>query len=100
MLNEQFQSVFTDENKQNLPSCKELFPDMTEINFDIDGVIKIKNHSKANGPDKVPARFLKETAMDAELCFIICYVSHTSMAHYHLIALMLWYALSIKRQEI
>ena len=40
MLNKQFQSVFTDENMQNLPSCKKLFPDITEINFDIDGVIK------------------------------------------------------------
>ena len=40
VLNEQFQSVYTDEDMQNLPSCKKLFPDMTEINFDIDGIIK------------------------------------------------------------
>ena len=39
-LNEQ-QSVFTDEDMQNLPSCKKLFPDMTKINFDIHGVIKL-----------------------------------------------------------
>ena len=52
---------------QNLPSCKKLFPDMTEINFDIDGIIKQLqkiNPNKANGPEKVPARFLKETAME------------------------------------
>ena len=40
---------------------------MAEINFDIDGVImqlqKI-NPNNANGPDKVRARFLKETAME------------------------------------
>ena len=61
VLNEQFQFVFTDEDMQNLPSCEKLYPDMTEINFDIDGVIKQckKNPNKANGPDKVPARFLK-----------------------------------------
>ena len=40
VLNEQFQSVFTDEDMQSLPSCKKLFPDMTEINFYIDDVIK------------------------------------------------------------
>ena len=40
---------------------------MTEINFDIDGVLKQLqkiNPNKANGPDKVPDRFLKETAME------------------------------------
>ena len=39
-LSEQFKSVFTDDDMQNLPFCKKLFPDMTEINFDLDGVIK------------------------------------------------------------
>ena len=29
VVNEQFQSVFTGEDMQNLPSCKKLFPDMT-----------------------------------------------------------------------
>ena len=72
VLNEQFQSVFTDEDMQNLPSCKKLFPDMTEINFDIDGIIKQLqkiNPNKANGPDKIPARFLKETAMECGAMF-------------------------------
>ena len=72
VLNEQFKSVFTDEDMQNLPSCKKLFPDMTEINFDIDGIIKQLqkiNPNKANGPDKVPARFLKETAMECGAMF-------------------------------
>ena len=40
VLSEQFQSVFTDEDVQDLPSCKKLFPDMTEIKFDLDGVTK------------------------------------------------------------
>ena len=38
VLNEQFQYVFTDDDMQNLASCENLFPDMTEINFYIDGV--------------------------------------------------------------
>ena len=57
VLNEQFQSVFTDEDMENLPSCKKLFPDMTEINFDIDGIIKQLqkiNPNKANG--QIPKR--------------------------------------------
>ena len=40
VLNDEFQSIFSDKDMQSLPSCKKLFPDMTEINFDIDGVIK------------------------------------------------------------
>ena len=50
MLNEQFQSVFTDEDMQNLLSCKKLFPDMTEINFDLDGVIKQLQYSTILNP--------------------------------------------------
>ena len=42
----------------------------------------------------------KKLRWNVELCFIICFVSHTSMAHYHLIGLMLWYALFTKNQEI
>ena len=38
--NGQFQSVFTDDDMQNLSSCKKLFADMTERNLNIDGVIK------------------------------------------------------------
>ena len=40
VLSEQFQSVFTDEERQNLPCCKKRLPDMAEINFDIGGSIK------------------------------------------------------------
>ena len=47
VLNERFQSVLTDEDMQNLPSCKKLFPDMTEINLDIDGIIKQLQKNKS-----------------------------------------------------
>ena len=45
---------------------------MTEENLDIDGVIKqIQkiNPNKANGPDKVPTRFLKENAIECGAMF-------------------------------
>ena len=45
---------------------------MTEINFDIDGVIKQLQRINPNntiGPDKVPAIFLKETVMECGAMF-------------------------------
>ena len=50
---------------------------MTEINCDIDGVIKQLqkiNPNKANGPDKVQARFIKETAMECGAMFHVVVV--------------------------
>ena len=55
-----------------LSSCKKQFPDMTDICFYIDDVIKQLqkiNLNKANGPEKIPARFLKETAMECGAMF-------------------------------
>ena len=85
VLNEQFQSVFTDEDMQNLPSSKKLFSYMTEINLDIDGIIKQLqkiNPNKANGPDKVPARFLKETTMECWVMFCQSYQHGTLPSHW------------------
>ena len=45
---------------------------MTEINFYTDGVIKQLqkvNPNKTDGPEKVPARFLNETAMECGAMF-------------------------------
>ena len=88
-LIEQFQSVFTDEDMQNLPSCNKLFPDMSEINFDNDGVIKQLQeiiHSKANGSGKVPAIFLKEAVMKCGAMFhhLFCqsYLHGTALTHW------------------
>ena len=64
MLIEQFQSVFTDDDMQNIPSCKKLILNMTEINLDIDGVIKQLQRIdpiKANDLDEVPTRFPKKS---------------------------------------
>ena len=70
VLNKRFQSVFTDEDMLSHPCCKNLLPDMTEINFDIDYIIKqIQNiyPNKANGPDNVPTMFLENSRRNVEL---------------------------------
>ena len=68
LLNDQFKSVFTSENLQNLPS-KESSPylPMPKIIITIPGVLKLLseiNPHKASGPDNIPARVLKETASE------------------------------------
>ena len=55
VLNEQFQSVFTDEDMQNLPSCKNLFPDMTEIIFLL---MVLSNNYKKQIPIRLTAQIL------------------------------------------
>ena len=61
----QFSSVFTKENLDDIPQVPKKFPDMPDITFGEEGIKKllknVKPH-KAGGPDRVPARFLKETA--------------------------------------
>eukprot|EP00112_Aurelia_sp_Birch-Aquarium-sp1_P023361 Seg693.6 transcript_id=Seg693.6/GoldUCD/mRNA.D3Y31 product="LINE-1 retrotransposable element ORF2 protein" protein_id=Seg693.6/GoldUCD/D3Y31 len=66
-LNEQFMSVFTNENINNIPQQSPKYPSMDNINFGLEGVIKLFsgiNPDKASGPDKLPARYLKETATE------------------------------------
>ena len=60
----QFTSVFTKEITETLPSLHSVHPDMPKISFGLDGIAKLLsniNHTKAAGPDKLPARLLKET---------------------------------------
>lgn len=71
-LNGQFQSVFTDEDTKNIPITSKLYPDMPDITFGVEGVIKQFqniNPSKSSGPDQLPARYLKETAMESGQMF-------------------------------
>ena len=68
ILNNQFSSVFSEENPTNLPSMgKSLFPDMHTFTVDKEGVRKLLhglNPHKAEGPDHIPTRFLKEFATE------------------------------------
>ena len=64
-LNKAFCSVFTKENDQNRPTCQVLQDSsvVSEIYFTagmvVEKIYKLKSTS-APGPDKIPARFLKE----------------------------------------
>lgn len=75
ILNNQYNSVFTVEDPV-LPTLPEsVFPDMPDIIIDTNGIIKLLeglNPSKANGPDLIPTRVLKDaaTAVAPYLCFI------------------------------
>ena len=66
ILNDQFASVFTVEDKDDLPELEPAaFEAMPGIDIHVNGVAKlhrgIKAH-KATGPDAIPARLLKEAA--------------------------------------
>ena len=68
VMNDHFQSVFTDENLRNFPlvdpSPYAYMPPVT-ISLTISGIYKLLtdlNPFKATGPDNIPACFLKETA--------------------------------------
>ena len=66
ILNNQFKSAYTQEDKSNLPDLREsTFPSMPQINISEKGVHKLltdlKIH-KAAGPDSIPPRLLKELA--------------------------------------
>ena len=57
--------MFTSENLETLPQIRSTHPDMPNITFGQIGIAKLLNNinpSKAGGPDKLPARLLKETA--------------------------------------
>ena len=64
ILNQQYQSVFTKENPNEIPIPSGIrFPSMPEISVSCTGVEKLLrqiNPNKASGPDEVPARVLKE----------------------------------------
>ena len=68
ILNEQFQSVFTNENTQNMPNKGQSpFPSMQNIKVTSNGVIKLLSNlkiNKATGPDLVPAFVLKTAASE------------------------------------
>jgi len=77
MLNHQFSSVFTRENQTNIQLMNlSPYPEMPAIHVESNGVLKLLNHlnqRKANGPDNIPAVFLKTcvTELAKMLSFII-----------------------------
>ena len=76
VLNKQYQSVFTKENNQSIPPVNNQNLNMPDINFTTNGISKLlskPNPQKANGPDKIPIRFLKDYADDIAEFLIIYY---------------------------
>ena len=68
ILNDQFTSVFTQEDGNAIPTLKgDKFPSIDELTITSEGIEKLLHDLKPNkvsGPDCVPARFLKETATE------------------------------------
>ena len=66
ILNNQFQSVFTEEDMSNMPDKGESpFKEMKEIKISEKGVLKLLldiKPNKATGPDEIPAAMLKTAA--------------------------------------
>ena len=77
ILNEQYDSVLTLE-KPVLPQLPDSpYPDMPNIHIDNNGVIKLLsglNPSKANGPDLLPTRVLKEAATEIQIYLYMFYL--------------------------
>jgi hypothetical protein len=65
-LSQQFVSVFTEENMTNQPDLKgNPSPDISRLEISEEGVKKLLsnvNPKKANGPDNIPNRVLKDCA--------------------------------------
>jgi hypothetical protein len=66
VLNEQYQSVFTQEDRSNMPNLgPSNIPDIPKLEFSTVGIehlLKSIDPRKANGPDLIPTRVLKECA--------------------------------------
>ena len=63
LINNQFQSVFTQENISDIPTPDgPQLPDISDIDIITEGVDKVLtdvNVNKASGPDKIPNQLLK-----------------------------------------
>jgi hypothetical protein len=68
ILNQQFASVFTEEDMDNLPDlCISPTPKMNKITINTEGaqhLLQHLKHNKATGPDDIPAKFLKEVSIE------------------------------------
>ena len=76
------QSVFTKENNQSIPPVNNQNLNMPAITFTTNRISKLLsklNLQKANGPDKIPIRFLKDYADDiSKFLKIICLNSYNT----------------------
>jgi len=77
ILNNQFQSVFTDANSTPTVTLKEnAFPHIPPINITTDGVLQLLQEldpHKASGPDGIPSKFLRETSVSIAPALTLIY---------------------------
>ena len=76
-LNNQFASVFTQENISSIPTASgPTYPDMDGIEITTKGIRRLLsnlNPYKASGPGKIPTRFFKEFATEIAPCLTILF---------------------------
>ena len=76
ILNRQYQSEFTDEDKSEIPKPDgDPSPTMPDIHITTEGVLKLLqklNVNKASGPDMIPTRLLKE--LSNEIAPFLCII--------------------------
>ena len=81
ILNQQFASVFTEEDMDNLPDLGiSPTPEMNKITINTEGVQNLLQHlqpNKATGPDDIPAKFLKE--VNIEISPLISFIFQASL---------------------
>ena len=81
-LNAQFQQVFTQEDLSYIPNAASCGTAGTDpIIFDVEGIKKLLQNvdcKKANGPDNIPTRLIKDTA--PEIVEVVCFLFNQSYA--------------------
>ena len=95
LFNQQFTSVFTNENTSTLLDLGiSLFNTIVVDDIHVDGVAKLlanlQGH-KAHGPDGIPARLLKETAHSIALLLTHIYKASLHHASFLMIGKQLWF---------
>ena len=102
MLNEQFCSVFTNEDLSNIPTKGvSPYPSTPRIHVTLKGVsnsIKRLNVKKASGPDKIPIIVLKETENEISPILQSLFQQSLDTHKYHQIGNMLTLYLSSKKE--
>ena len=72
ILNKQYDSIFTDENLEQTPQLgNSSVPSIDQLNITENGVctlLKKLDPTKANGPDQIPTRILKEACLLFHIC--------------------------------
>ena len=79
-LNAKFQQVFTQEDLSSIPNAASCgTAGMDPIIFDVEGIKKLLQNvdcKKANGPDNIPTRLIKDTA--PEIVEVVCFLFNQS----------------------